>query len=991
MRGSALHLTDLVAELHEKLDATGGDLVDILNNLDKVQSERETTRNLLEATLRCKEVCAMMARTRSQIEAEDHYQAIESIEQIKRSLVDINMFPMSECIEKWLPTATTRLLNGTRKEADDFLLHIRENAELIGNSVLSRQAHTNVHMNFGLISSFMRGRHRDKEVGKGGKAAASIGSSGSGNNDNNNNHNNKANINTNSSNSTNDPQERCSISLKSILSNSAALRLRSWAYASDFEEAVPQHFRHAPSKEGSELLDKHLFNFAPLHKALHLYSTSACLHQYYNHYRAKREQAFKAILDNSEKVANVQGLAAAIPKHFDEIVGFFTIECVINRSVDIPDQPFSMTEIEMLWERACIHISGLCDGLALTLTSPNALLAIKDEILLLIEICFDESYGLKCNHLRAILKRQWDIFEGLQVAALQRVCANASEISSYQSLYVSTAEIFENQVRAYRLDSIELNDGALKTSLISTQFSRRGGESSGSGGYAHGGQVEADSINGSGLPSSSSSSSSSNITSKKNHAEVREKERVSQVRGGAAANLDALEEELMSHSESTSLQNTAALVSGVTDVQLLSSTATGVSVGARDGKDTVRGKNGSDGDDDDDENESSDDDNIDFSQYKKISSPDAVTTRKGHIKSTAAVTASSTSAVVGATIDSHTPSSKTIARPVGGTFMAQSYPFSAAVPMIMQEMHLVVVQLFMFAVKNDNLGTRVNAVCSAVVNILGAVSTSLSRDLKKDGFETPLSKACQIAIDAATLAVASDSLWLMVEAALRQFRWTEKLDLVVSRSAEQSLGELRKLVDGAQGVIFSVLSNKIEDLLGSLVFINFEPAEPATVSHESVDEIVEFLQITFMWLTHLPKSIRESVHFTCCSHVASGILAFLCSPRVRAINILCVMALDLDIKKLMHFSESCGVPGLQKCFNELHNLMKCLLHRDLMQFGTNPSSRIQLFPQLSVTKLILLLEKMSPTPSLSPQNLHRFDKKSVKALVTALKFSSKGD
>lgn len=98
----------------------------------------------------------------------------------------------------------------------------------------------------------------------------------------------------------------------------------------------------------------------------------------------------------------------------------------------------------------------------------------------------------------------------------------------------------------------------------------------------------------------------------------------------------------------------------------------------------------------------------------------------------------------------------------------------------------------------------------------------LGDTLQKDGTDTPLSKACQISIDAATLAAAADSLWLMVEAALIQFRWTEKIDLVIANAMEKVNSNMRGMVTQAQDLVFELLSIKINDLLGCLVFVNFE-------------------------------------------------------------------------------------------------------------------------------------------------------------------------
>jgi hypothetical protein len=127
-----------------------------------------------------------------------------------------------------------------------------------------------------------------------------------------------------------------------------------------------------------------------------------------------------------------------------------------------------------------------------------------------------------------------------------------------------------------------------------------------------------------------------------------------------------------------------------------------------------------------------------------------------------------------------------------------------------------------------------------------------------------------------------------------------------------------------QEIVFELLSNKITDLLGSLVFINFTPGNPGNgnFTHESVDEIIDFLKITFMWLTHLPQSARDAANFTSMTRVATGILDHILSPAVASINLFCLAILDNDVKKLIQFANSCGVPHLKQCFQELYETIK---------------------------------------------------------------------
>mmetsp|Transcript_32335 Transcript_32335/g.46644 ORF Transcript_32335/g.46644 Transcript_32335/m.46644 type:complete len:205 (+) Transcript_32335:229-843(+) len=202
---------------------------------------------------------------------------------------------------------------------------------------------------------------------------------------------------------------------------------------------------------------------------------------------------------------------------------------------------------------------------------------------------------------------------------------------------------------------------------------------------------------------------------------------------------------------------------------------------------------------------------------------------------------------------------------------------------------------------------------------------------------------------------------------------------------------MRGIVTQSQDLIFELLSIKVKDLLSFLVFVQFEPDVMPTGPHESIDSLIDFLQITFMWLTHLPVAVREAVHFTCCSKVASCIMEHILSPsHVPSLNILCVVALELDLRRLIQFADSCSIPNLRQCFDELLALIKALLHPDLPQLADNIPLRRQLFPQLNIGKLAILLDKLTPSSLATvSHNLPRMEKTLTRSLAKKLKAQSK--
>ena len=146
---------------------------------------------------------------------------------------------------------------------------------------------------------------------------------------------------------------------------------------------------------------------------------------------------------------------------FDDLVGFFTIECSHRRCVEVSEGVFSHIEIIQLWEQACNMISKLCKDLSVTVTSPDVLIRIKDDIILLMNVVTDEAYGFTCEILHEVLRYLWEIFRGLQIQAAIGCCMNALNTCAYQPYTSTTEEEYNTQVKAFQLDLIEPEDEEL--------------------------------------------------------------------------------------------------------------------------------------------------------------------------------------------------------------------------------------------------------------------------------------------------------------------------------------------------------------------------------------------------------------------------------------------------------------------------------------------------------------------------------------------------
>ena len=71
--------------------------------------------------------------------------------------------------------------------------------------------------------------------------------------------------------------------------------------------------------------------------------------------------------------------------------------------------------------------------------------------------------------------------------------------------------------------------------------------------------------------------------------------------------------------------------------------------------------------------------------------------------------------------------------------------------------------------------------------------------------------------------------------------------------------------------------------------------------------------------------------------------------------LLCFNFFFGDIEK---FADSLHIPHLRQCFSELKELIRALLHPDLLQMAENPNLRRSLFPRFDTIHIISMLEKV---------------------------------
>ena len=128
-----------------------------------------------------------------------------------------------------------------------------------------------------------------------------------------------------------------------------------------------------------------------------------------------------------------------------------------------------------------------------------------------------------------------------------------------------------------------------------------------------------------------------------------------------------------------------------------------------------------------------------------------------------------------------------------------------------------------------------------------------------------------------------------------------------------------RTADRAQDLIFELVRHKADALL-SLDLIEWERARVAQGPRPEVDDLVNYLRVTFMVkLNYLPMTIREAVHFASCSHIHTKLRGVLVDD-CRKVNVLALDSMRQDLDHLIAFAEECAVPQLPLCFTPMQQV-----------------------------------------------------------------------
>ena len=138
MKTSANILSNQTLRIYTELDSTGRDLIQVLDSLEALQNEKESTAMVLNVMLQSKRISSMMVNLRQLVSTDDLYGALQLIQILQKELNNIVVKQLQQSLQRFLPIQTNYLLGTVNGQLQDMLGSLRFHRLELGETILRR-------------------------------------------------------------------------------------------------------------------------------------------------------------------------------------------------------------------------------------------------------------------------------------------------------------------------------------------------------------------------------------------------------------------------------------------------------------------------------------------------------------------------------------------------------------------------------------------------------------------------------------------------------------------------------------------------------------------------------------------------------------------------------------------------------------------------------------------------------------------------------------
>eukprot|EP00455_Lapot_gusevi_P034507 TRINITY_DN3803_c0_g1_i3.p1 TRINITY_DN3803_c0_g1~~TRINITY_DN3803_c0_g1_i3.p1 ORF type:complete len:435 (-),score=124.97 TRINITY_DN3803_c0_g1_i3:132-1385(-) len=301
-------------------------------------------------------------------------------------------------------------------------------------------------------------------------------------------------------------------------------------------------------------------------------------------------------------------------------------------------------------------------------------------------------------------------------------------------------------------------------------------------------------------------------------------------------------------------------------------------------------------------------------------------------------------------------------------------PFSLSCPLICRAMRNFIHDYYQYAYHLPDMEMPIRKAVDTA--LLREVNRALNNVLDNTN-NIHISQPCQISINAAHLIHACD----FFENYVTSFGDPRYLKVFKLSGREALQATRTRCVD----LIMELIDSKIDAFMGLACNIDWLPDNKEEHASEHIQDLMTYLNTTFMCMQTMPEGFRQAIHFTSCKHIADHYMNLLLGP-VKKFNIIAIYNLHLDVMALEEFAQSCSIPDLETKFAEIRQLINLFLSGTVEQILDQPTRQAR-FPQLNLYRLAQIMDKFKDIGMFArlPPGLPKLKKKSVEAVTKQLR------
>lgn len=326
---------------------------------------------------------------------------------------------------------------------------------------------------------------------------------------------------------------------------------------------------------------------------------------------------------------------------------------------------------------------------------------------------------------------------------------------------------------------------------------------------------------------------------------------------------------------------------------------------------------------------------------------------------------------------------------------ADTYKFSAAVPLIVRSIHARSIAFAAFAMSQEELGQvfPMNKGVGVAGYVLDCVEqcVSIAAIGIKDGYEhfdeLSVPEAVQITANIASLQNCLPRLFGILIRGLCHVGMVPEDQLNETFDyAEETLTRADKACDaqvaGMFNSVYELCRNKIDTLLHfSLDNFQWVARSARETPNTYCESVIEYLRTIFKCLKSLDEGSKAGLHFSCCGHISERLVMLIAGKAsddndhhqssddnsglrsISKIDAYGLKNLSIDVAEFENFADGTGIPQLRECFAELKCITDALLDRELpnLLMQENENLRRRKYPFLNLEKVVNVLEKYQGT------------------------------